>query len=124
MQNLSGSNIGEDASNVRHNLRVLASSELPEKDREAGRTEVLPVQWRKHLRLDVRFPLCFWLVSLGTTGVSLQAGAAQCRTWCHAFRVERKHRPHKAAFMLKQHQEQALEMQLTARGPGVLPEWT
>ncbi|CAL5218604.1 g301 [Coccomyxa viridis] len=52
-QNLSGSNIGEDASNVRHNLRVLAATELPEKDREAGRTEVLPVQWRKHLRLDV-----------------------------------------------------------------------
>lgn len=53
MQNLSGSNIGEDASNVRHNLRVLAAAELPEKAREAGRTEVLPVQWRKHLRLDV-----------------------------------------------------------------------
>ena len=56
MQNLSGSNIGEDASNVRHNLRVLASTELPEKDRELGRTEVLPMQWRKHLRLDVRLP--------------------------------------------------------------------
>ena len=39
---------------MRHNLRVLAATELPENDREAGRTEVLPVQWRKHLRLDVR----------------------------------------------------------------------
>lgn len=57
MQNLSGSNIGEDANNVRDNLRMLATTELPEKDREAGRTEVLPVQWRKHLRLDVRQPL-------------------------------------------------------------------
>ena len=42
---------------MRHNLRVLAATELPEKDREAGRTEVLPVQWRKHLRLDVRLLL-------------------------------------------------------------------
>ncbi len=54
MQNLSGSNIGEDASNVRNNLRALAVAELDEKEREAGRTEVLPVQWRKHLKLDVR----------------------------------------------------------------------
>ena len=52
LQNLSGSNIGEDASNVRNNLRLLAATELPEEAREAGRTEVLPVQWRKHLRLD------------------------------------------------------------------------
>ena len=53
LQNLSGSNIGEDASNVRQNLRALAATELPTEAREAGRTEVLPVQWRKHLRLDV-----------------------------------------------------------------------
>lgn len=53
-QNLSGSNIGEDASNVRNNLRALALTEINEKEREAGRTEVLPVQWRKHLNLDVR----------------------------------------------------------------------
>jgi hypothetical protein len=53
-QNLSGSNIGEDASNVRQNLRALAATELPTAAREAGRMEVLPVQWRKHLRLDVR----------------------------------------------------------------------
>ncbi|CAL8470099.1 g9641 [Coccomyxa elongata] len=52
-QNLSGSNIGEDASNVRNNLRALAVAELDEKEREAGRTEVLPVQWRKHLNLDI-----------------------------------------------------------------------
>ena len=46
---------------MRHNLRVLAATELPEKDREAGRTEVLPVQWRKHLRLDVRLlPRCWF----------------------------------------------------------------
>ncbi len=54
MQNLSGSNIGEDASNVRNNLRALALTEVDETEREAGRTEVLPVQWRKHLNLDVR----------------------------------------------------------------------
>lgn len=53
-QNLSGSNIGEDASEVRNNLRALALTEINEKEREAGRTEVLPVQWRKHLNLDVR----------------------------------------------------------------------
>lgn len=56
MQNLSGSNIGEDASNVRNNLCALAPAELSEKELEAGRTEVLPVQWRKHLNLDVRTP--------------------------------------------------------------------
>ena len=54
LQNLSGSNIGEDASNVRNSLRVLAATELSETERSAGRTEVLPVQWRKHLTLDVR----------------------------------------------------------------------
>ena len=53
-QNLSGSNIGEDASAVRNNLRALAATELSEEQRAAGRTEVLPVQWRKHLTLDVR----------------------------------------------------------------------
>ena len=56
LQNLSGSNIGEDASNVRNNLRLLAATELPVESREAGRTEVLPVQWRKHLRLDASAP--------------------------------------------------------------------
>ena len=39
---------------MRNNLRALAASELAEADRNAGRTEVLPVQWRKHLTLDVR----------------------------------------------------------------------
>ena len=58
LQNLSGSNIGEDASNVRNNLRLLAATELPVEAREAGRTEVLPVQWRKHLRLDVSALAC------------------------------------------------------------------
>ena len=91
MQNLSGSNIGEDASNVRHNLRVLASSELPEKDREAGRTEVLPVQWRKHLRLDVRLPALLLAYTPCAThsghcrGLILQPGAPLSCTWCHAF---------------------------------------
>jgi hypothetical protein len=59
---------------VRNSLRALAASELSEAARNAGRTEVLPVQWRKHLTLDVRafiFPcrlptplhwLC-WLIS-------------------------------------------------------------
>ena len=56
LQNLSGSNIGEDASNVRNNLRLLAATELPVESREAGRTEVLPVQWRKHLRLNASAP--------------------------------------------------------------------
>ena len=58
LQNLSGSNIGEDASNVRNNLRLLAATELPVDAREAGRTEVLPVQWRKHLRLDASALAC------------------------------------------------------------------
>lgn len=58
VQNLSGSNIGEDASNVRNNLRALAVTELSDEEREKGRTEVLPVQWRKHLALDVSSLFC------------------------------------------------------------------
>lgn len=58
LQNLSGSNIGEDASNVRNSLRLLAATELPAEAQEAGRTEVLPVQWRKHLRLDASALAC------------------------------------------------------------------
>ena len=77
IQNLSGSNIGEDASNVRNNLRSLAVAELDEKEREAGRTEVLPVQWRKHLKLDVR-PLC----SSAALHVSAQKSDAKRVTPC------------------------------------------
>ena len=46
---------------MRNNLRLLAATELPEEAREAGRMEVLPVQWRKHLRLDasvLTYSLC------------------------------------------------------------------
>ena len=39
---------------MRNNLRALAATELSKEQRAAGRTEVLPVQWRKHLTLDVR----------------------------------------------------------------------
>lgn len=42
-----------DAAAVRQNLRLLASDQLSQKDQPQGRTEVLPVQWRKHLNLDV-----------------------------------------------------------------------
>ncbi len=39
---------------MRNNLRALAVTNLSDEEREQGRTEVLPVQWRKHLSLDVR----------------------------------------------------------------------
>lgn len=42
-----------DAASVRQNLASLAAEQLGEKDRAGGRIEVLPVQWRKHLNLDV-----------------------------------------------------------------------
>ena len=75
---------------MRHNLRVLAATELPENAREAGRTEVLPVQWRKHLRLDVR-PLAPRLlpylvyVALRTCMLSLCICMAHSSCiWCHS----------------------------------------
>lgn len=51
---LAGSNIATDAEAVRLNLRELASEQLPPEVQSGGRTEVLPVQWRKHLNLEVR----------------------------------------------------------------------
>lgn len=34
----------------------MALDTLPEGERQAGRVEVLPVQWRKHLKLEVPSP--------------------------------------------------------------------
>ena len=45
--------LAADAAGVRNNLRTLAAEQLSEEERASGRTEVLPVQWRKHLTLDV-----------------------------------------------------------------------
>lgn len=38
---------------MRLNLRELAGEQLPAELQSGGRTEVLPVQWRKHLSLEV-----------------------------------------------------------------------
>ena len=54
-----GSNIASDAEAVRLNLRELAGDQLPPELQAGGRTEVLPVQWRKHLNLEV----CAWLAA-------------------------------------------------------------
>ncbi len=50
------SNIGDDAANVRAALAAAAVSDAGSGDNVTSRTEVLPVQWRKHLTLDVRRP--------------------------------------------------------------------
>ena len=44
----------EDAKHLRNLVRQMALDTLPEGEREQGRIEVLPVQWRKHLNLGVR----------------------------------------------------------------------
>ena len=49
-----GANIASDAESIRLNLRDLAAEQLPPELQAAGRTEVLPVQWRKHLSFTVR----------------------------------------------------------------------
>lgn len=43
-----------DATLMRQNIKALAADQLSEKELDKGRIEVLPVQWRKHLNLDVR----------------------------------------------------------------------
>ena len=43
-----------DASSLRQNVRILAADQLSESEQAKGRVEVLPVQWRKNLNLDVR----------------------------------------------------------------------
>ena len=48
----------DDAKNLRNLVRQMAIDTLPEGEREQGRIEVLPVQWRKHLNLGVRAALC------------------------------------------------------------------
>lgn len=47
----------DDAKNLRNLVRQMAIDTLPEGEREQGRIEVLPVQWRKHLNLGVRTEL-------------------------------------------------------------------
>ena len=44
----------DDAKHLRNLVRQMALDTLPEGEREQGRIEVLPVQWRKHLNLGVR----------------------------------------------------------------------
>lgn len=46
-----------DAGSLRQNVRLLAADQLSESEQAKGRVEVLPVQWRKHLSLDVSPPL-------------------------------------------------------------------
>ena len=53
-----GANIASDAEAVRRNLRELAGEQLPAQLQAGGRTEVLPVQWRKHLNLEVSSACC------------------------------------------------------------------
>ena len=48
-----GANIASDADSVRLNMRELAVDQLPAELQAAGRIEVLPVQWRKHLSFSV-----------------------------------------------------------------------
>ena len=52
----------DDAKHLRNLVRQMALDALPEGERERGRIEVLPVQWRKHLNLGVR--ACCWLAAL------------------------------------------------------------
>ena len=47
----------DDAKHLRNLVRQMALDTLPEGEREKGRIEVLPVQWRKHLNLGVRMRL-------------------------------------------------------------------
>ncbi len=44
----------DDAGAIRNNLRQLAADQLGEEMYREGRVEVLPIQWRKNLNLDVR----------------------------------------------------------------------
>ena len=60
---------------MRLNLVDLAEEHLPQEAQAAGRTEVLPVQWRKHLNLSVSPPDSV-RVSTDTLGsVRVRAGA-------------------------------------------------
>ncbi|KAK9800186.1 hypothetical protein WJX73_006192 [Symbiochloris irregularis] len=77
-QNLSGSNIAGDAAAVRNNLYDLAVEQLPEEARDGMRTEVLPVQWRKHLALDVDV----------IAEAIMPPGVRQLRSMLHATAVE------------------------------------
>ncbi len=53
-----GANISNDAASVRGLLTRISNTQLGAAEREAGRTEVLPVQWRKNLMLKVAFVPC------------------------------------------------------------------
>ncbi|KAK9852138.1 hypothetical protein WJX84_007417 [Apatococcus fuscideae] len=52
-QNLSGSNIAQDAQNVRMGLYQQSHEHVSPEVSATGRIEVLPVQWRKQLNLEV-----------------------------------------------------------------------
>lgn len=75
------SNIGDDAANVRAALAAAAVSEAGSGDSVTSRTEVLPVQWRKHLTLDVRRPA---LVPVADQSATCVQGSACVRVTEHA----------------------------------------
>lgn len=50
----------DDSKSLSSQIRQMAMDTLPEGERQAGRVEVLPVQWRKHLKLEVR-PILYTL---------------------------------------------------------------
>jgi len=68
------SNIGDDAANVRGALAAAAASE----GHAGGRAEALPVQWRKHLTLDVD----------GVAEALMPPGVRSLRSMMHATAVE------------------------------------
>lgn len=56
-QRMGGMSIVDDAQEARRRVNLMLDSHLPASEIGKGYIEVLPVQWRKHLDLDVRAPL-------------------------------------------------------------------
>eukprot|EP00884_Botryococcus_braunii_P003989 jgi/Botrbrau1/13591/Bobra.0307s0010.1 len=77
-QNLSGSNIADDAMAVRNNLRLVAADNLGEEAAHGSRVEVLPIQWRKNLNLDADLQ----------AEALMPAGVRSLRSMLHATCVE------------------------------------
>ncbi|KAK9808811.1 hypothetical protein WJX72_004107 [[Myrmecia] bisecta] len=77
-QNLIASNIAEDAGSMRNNIRQMTMEQLTEAERRSGRVEVLPVQWRKHLNLEVD----------ALAKALMPPGVGSLRTMLHATAVE------------------------------------
>lgn len=94
------SNIGDDAANVRAALAAATVSDAGSGDNVTSRTEVLPVQWRKHLTLDVRRPTLVpdadqsatCLQSSVCVRVTEHAGNASTVTYRHAHVLDGRQR--------------------------------